>query len=113
MPMEMTWFVSGGFWKILLNYNLPSVLWVVGAFLHIIGLPFSIGCWAVQVFGYCSGCGLTHDLAALIEFQKPQGLLVYFVVGGFLLNLFFSVSLAYRKCYLTLNGDKLNEQSVV
>jgi hypothetical protein len=104
--MEMTWHANKIFWRIIFNYNLPFFLWVGAAVLQVGGMALFERCLIAGIFGHCFGCGLTHDLAALITLQRAEGLWVYYILSGFLINLFYSVALA---CSKASNGALMSQ----
>jgi hypothetical protein len=104
----MTWHGNRTFWRIIINYNLPFLLWLGAALLQVVGIVLFKKCLVVSIFRHCFGCGLTHDLAALITLKRAEGLLVYFMLAGFTVNLFYSVALAYSKAF----NDALISQDV-
>ncbi len=90
----MTWRDNKIFWRIIFNYNLPFFLWVGAALLQVARISLFEKCLIASICGHCFGCGLTRDLAALITRQRTEGILVYFILSGFLINLFYSLALA-------------------
>jgi hypothetical protein len=92
--METIWRGNTRFWYIIFNFNFPVLLWFGATWLHTHGVVFFTHCFIKSALGFCFGCGLTHDLVALVSNGTSQGILLYLILAGFMLNFLHSIKLA-------------------
>lgn len=94
MRTATSWHANKIFWRIIYNYNLPFALWLGLGVFHALGISLGQECLVAHLFGFCFGCGLTHDLAAVVSIKAPSGIFVYFILAGFSFNLLYSFKVA-------------------